>query len=146
SRHCWILLKKPSTFGFVFIFIPLFVKCEPRWSIQCPVTDGGNRMPQEKIAIKTSDGTASCHLIAPDGEGQWPAVIMYMDAFGVRPALVDMAARLSSHGYVVLLPDLYYRAEGHPVFDPKTAFSGPDRDKIGALYQSLNPPLIAQDT
>jgi carboxymethylenebutenolidase len=45
----------------------------------------------------------------PGGIGPWPAVILYMDGFGPRPALFDMAERMAAHGYYVLLPDLFYR-------------------------------------
>ena len=40
------------------------------------------------------------------GVGPWPAVVLYMDAFGIRPELAGMAQRLASNGYVVALPNL----------------------------------------
>ena len=46
----------------------------------------------------------SAHVLTPDGKGPWPAVIFYMDALAMRPTIVQMAARLASNGYVVLLP------------------------------------------
>ena len=56
------------------------------------------------------DGTCRISIFRPDeGAGPWPAVIMYMDGIGPRPALFDMGERLAAAGYYVLLPDLFYR-------------------------------------
>jgi carboxymethylenebutenolidase len=66
-------------------------------------------MPYERISISTRDGTCPSYVAVPDGAGPWPPVIFYTDAGGMRPAVVDMAQRLADAGYVVLLPDLFYR-------------------------------------
>lgn len=72
------------------------------------------------ITIKTQDGVARASLFR---NGQVKAgVIFYMDAFGPRPALYDMASRLAGHGYAVLLPDLFYRNTPYGPFDAKTGF------------------------
>ena len=67
-------------------------------------------MGTQVVEIRTPDGTAPCVFVTPPGPGPWPGVMFFMDALGVRPALVRMAKRLASHGYAVLLPDLHYRA------------------------------------
>jgi carboxymethylenebutenolidase len=98
------------------------------------------------VSIKTKDGTVPCHFFPPPQKEPRPAVILYMDAIGIRPALADMAQRLASHGYYVLLPDLYYRAGSLP-HNPDTAFKeGPDRDRRMALMRSINNKLIMEDT
>ncbi len=66
----------------------------------------------EDIDIKTAEGTMDAKLVHPEGTGPWPAVILLVDAFGIRPAFEEMARRLSAEGYVVLLPNVFYR-EGH---------------------------------
>ncbi|MGK3946898.1 dienelactone hydrolase family protein, partial [Streptomyces caeruleatus] len=66
-------------------------------------------MAIEHVAIRTKDGDCPTHVVTPEGGGPWPCVILYMDAGGIRPALVDMARRLAAGGYLVLLPDLFYR-------------------------------------
>lgn len=72
------------------------------------------------ITIKTHDGVARASVFR---NGQVKAgVILYMDAFGPRPALHDMATRLAGHGYAVLLPDLFYRNTPYGPFDAKTGF------------------------
>lgn len=81
-----------------------------------------------------------------DGGGPWPAVILYMDAFAVRPDLAAMAERLASNGYFVVLPNLYYRTPFEP-FDPhKVHAEGPERDRFKGMIQSINGPMVMRDT
>jgi carboxymethylenebutenolidase len=99
------------------------------------------------IDIKTKDGVAPCHFFGPPQEGSRPAVIFYMDAFGIRPALCDMAERLASHGYHVLLPDLYYRLGPIKPFDMATVLNeGLERDRLMSLARSLNHKIVMEDT
>lgn len=85
------------------------------------------------IDIPTTDGVLNAHLyapaIAPDAA---PAVLVLMDAPGVRPALHGMAARLAAAGYRALLPNLYWRRLREVGFD-RAAFSqdgNPERERI----------------
>jgi carboxymethylenebutenolidase len=100
------------------------------------------------INIKTKDGVAPCQFFTPPRPGPAPAVIFYMDGIGIRPALGNMAARLASHGYYVLLPDLYYRSGPTEPFDVASIFvvEGPERDRLMALFNSLNNKLVMEDT
>ena len=66
-------------------------------------------MSGKRIELKSGDGVLDLHVFTrASGVGPWPAVVLYMDAFGIRPELADMAQRLASNGYVVALPNLYY--------------------------------------
>ncbi len=101
-------------------------------------------MAKQDIAIKTEDGTAKAGLFHPHRQSaaEAPGVILYMDAFGPRPALNAMAERLADEGYVVLLPDLFYRYGDYGPFDAKTAFSEEKtrtelRGMIGATSQDM---------
>src|SRR5271170_557720 len=97
--------------------------------------------------IKTKDGVAPCQFFTPPRPGPAPAVIFYMDGIGIRPALGDMAARLASHGYYVLLPDLYYRSGPTEPFDAANVFNGgPELDRLMRLFGSLNNRLVMEDT
>lgn len=67
------------------------------------------------VDVATEDGVADASLVVPDGEGRHPGVLLYMDAIGLRPTLVGMAERLAGHGYVVLVPNLFYRQGRAPL-------------------------------
>jgi carboxymethylenebutenolidase len=79
-------------------------------------------MTHQTIEIRTDDGACPAHVLRPDGAGPWPAVLMYMDGIGMRQALVDMAEKLASGGYYVLLPDMFYRAGPYVAPEPAKLF------------------------
>lgn len=103
-------------------------------------------MPHEQITITTRDGNCPAHLFAPGGGRNGPAVIFYMDAGGIRPAVLGMAERLSQAGYVVLLPDLFYRYGSYGPFDPKEVFKGDVRAILGPLIATTGNAKAAEDT
>ncbi len=80
-------------------------------------------MAQETVSIQTADGTCTTYVLTPEGEGPWPAVIYYMDAFAIRPAVFEMARNLTDAGYLVLLPDLFYRHGTYETLVPKEIFA-----------------------
>jgi len=104
-------------------------------------------MKQEQVVIKMKDGDCKAWFVTPEGQGSWPAVIMYMDAFGLRPAMVEMASHLSSQGYAVLLPDLFYRFGSYGPLEPKAAFATGDvRSVIGPMMATTDNHKTAEDT
>lgn len=103
-------------------------------------------MTQEQVAIRMNDGECPTFVATPDGKGPWPAVIFYMDALGVRPAMIDMAARLATCGYVVLLPDLFYRFGSYGPLDAKEVFAGDFRAIIGPMRSTTDNLKAAEDT
>ncbi len=77
-------------------------------------------MPRIDVAIKTRDGACPASLFTPAGsKGPWPAVIFFMDGLGIRPVMWEMGQRLADGGYLVLLPDLYYRLGSYPPDGPR---------------------------
>jgi len=101
----------------------------------------------ESTSIRTRDGNCPTHVFTPEGAGPWPAVIFYMDGLGIRPTLFDMSQRLADAGYVVLLPDLYYRAGPYKPLVPKEVFASPDvMAAIGPLYRTTDNRRAAEDT
>lgn len=103
-------------------------------------------MAIEHVAIRTRDGVCATHVVTPEGEGPWPAVIFYMDAGGIRPALVDMARTLATGGYLVLLPDLFYRYGPYDPFVPAEVFKGDFRAILGPLMATTDNLRAAEDT
>jgi carboxymethylenebutenolidase len=78
-------------------------------------------------------------VFTPGDGNAHPTVILYMDGLGIRPALLDMGRRLASNGYVVLLPDLYYRAGAYTPPSPKELFAS------GDLMAALTPLMGSTD-
>ena len=67
-------------------------------------------MTTTKIELKTPDGPCTTEVATPDGSGPWPAVIVFFDAGGLRPAQTRIAERIAKAGYLVLQPDLFHRS------------------------------------
>ena len=68
-------------------------------------------------------------LYPAEGAGPWPAVIFFMDGLGIRPVMWEMGQRLADGGYLVLLPDLYYRRCSYPPFFWRFQITGSGRDR-----------------
>jgi len=66
--------------------------------------------------IRTDDGEMPTLIVHPEDPGPWPVVLYLMDAPSIRPALIDMASRLGTAGYYVMLPFLYYRKSEYREF------------------------------
>ena len=82
---------------------------------------------EKDVAVKTPDGTSDCALFYPTGTGAWPAVLIWPDIMGLRPAFRDMGRRLAGEGYVVLVVNPFYRSAKAPVIDDKFDFSNPEQ-------------------
>jgi carboxymethylenebutenolidase len=82
-----------------------------------------------KIAITTRDGICPSYVFRPTGSGPWPAVLVFMDGLGIRPAMLEVGERLASYGYFALLPDLFYRSGSYEPMDPHSVFSDPEKRK-----------------
>ncbi len=102
-------------------------------------------MSHEQAMIRTGDGACPVQVMTP-GDGAWPAIILYMDAGGIRPAVTAMAQRLADAGYVVLLPDLFYRYGAYGPFVPREVFAGDFRAILGPLMASTGHARAADDT
>lgn len=104
-------------------------------------------MPRSKTILRTPDGVMSTQIFAPGGTGPWPAVIFYVDAFGVRPETESMADRLASSGYLVLLPDIFHRSQPVAPFNPVEVFKGgPERDRLMSLIRATSSEKVMEDT
>lgn len=91
----------------------------------------------DKVEIRTADGVCPSYLFHPAGSGPWPAVLMYMDGVGIRPAMLEVGERLAAYGYLVLLPDLFYRSGPYEPMNAAVVFGDPQlrqmlRDRFSA--------------
>ncbi len=103
-------------------------------------------MSQEQVMIAAADGPCKAWVLTPEGEGPFPGVIFYMDAFGIRPGMIQMAQHIADQGYVVLLPDLFYRFGDYGPLDPKEVLKGDFRAVVGPMMGSSNNHKAAEDT
>ncbi|MGA8596321.1 MAG: dienelactone hydrolase family protein [Bryobacteraceae bacterium] len=103
-------------------------------------------MIEEEIEIPTPDGKCDGVFWRPENRQHKPAVIMLTDIGGIRPANRDLAGRLASEGYAVLMPNLFYRTTKVPVFDFVPNF-GEERTKkrMDELRAPLTPDAIERD-
>jgi carboxymethylenebutenolidase len=100
-------------------------------------------MIEHHLDIETRDGAMNTFITHPEEGGPFPVIVFLMDAPGKREELHDMARRLGTTGYYVVLPNLYYRSERE--FDFVTRPNGETRDAMFALMSSLTVDLVARD-
>jgi len=98
------------------------------------------------VTIKTPDGTCDAAFIHPQ-TGSHPGVLIWPDAFGLRPAMRDIGKRIAAEGYSVLIPNPFYRIAKAPVFDSASSFNfqnEADMAKLRPLMASVSAPGAAE--
>ncbi len=106
-------------------------------------------MQSKAVDVNTPDGVADAYLTRPDDDRAHPAVLLVMDAIGLRPQIEEMADRIAAFGYVVLAPNVFYRAGRAPVL-PLPDFTDPDAragfmQALRPLMEQLTPEALARD-
>jgi len=105
-------------------------------------------MQGQAVDITTPDGVADAYLARPDDRPH-PGVLFIMDAYGLRPTIYEMADRIAGDGYVVLAPNVFYRAGRAPVLampdesDPETRMRF--FESVRPLIEELTPDRLASD-
>lgn len=106
-------------------------------------------MKTQHLDLQTPDGTCDAYVAHPDGAGPFPAVLFYMDAYGLRPYLFEMVNTLAERGYFVLAPNILHRQKRSPVIEaefPLDAESFPSAHaQLMALVKSFNPEEGVRD-
>lgn len=107
-------------------------------------------MGQEAISIPMDDGDCRAIVFTPataqPGE-KWPGVIFFLDGMGWRPAIFPMAQRIADMGYVVLLPDIFFRAGLYEPIDPAAVFGGGDSmAAIAHIFSTTDNRIAAADS
>ncbi|HUO71411.1 MAG TPA: dienelactone hydrolase family protein, partial [Solirubrobacteraceae bacterium] len=106
-------------------------------------------MTSSIVDVQTPEGTADAYLTRPDDDDAHPGVLFIMDAFGLRRRIEEMADQIAAHGYVVLAPNVFYRAGRAPVL-PLPDFTDPDNragfmQKVRPLMAELTPERTVAD-
>ncbi len=98
-----------------------------------------------EVDIKTPDGVADAYFVHP-AKGRSPAVLIWPDIFGLRPAFKQMATRLAESGYAVLVINPFYRTQRAPTAPEHPDFNDPStRQALMALAGSLNAQTAVTD-
>lgn len=106
-------------------------------------------MKEYNVSISAAGGEVDAFVCHPEEGGPHPAIILYMDAPGIREELRDMARRIGTAGYYVLLPNLYYRrgTEGRYGFDrDRIREDESERMKMFDLMNDTTTDKIVADT
>jgi carboxymethylenebutenolidase len=101
---------------------------------------------ESNVQVKTPDGVCDAVLIHPSS-GSHPGVLIWPDAFGLRPAMRDIGKRIAAEGYSVLVPNPFYRLAKAPVIQDPSSFSfqnPADMAKLQPLMASINAPGAAE--
>jgi carboxymethylenebutenolidase len=103
-------------------------------------------MIDQQIEIATPDGHITTFITHPERDGPHPVIIFYMDAPAIREELRDMARRLGTSGYYVMLPNLYYRSGVMEIGPVPPDPEAPERKRMFELMGSINIAMVMQDT
>src|ERR1700730_911626 len=102
-------------------------------------------MIEQTLDIATPDGAMETFICRPE-RAEHPAVLFLMDAPGIREELRDMARRLATVGYVVLLPNLYYRAGRDTIYGPQVLEHGsPEHQRMRAVRTKMSIPPVMDE-
>ncbi len=110
------------------------------------VSAAGLTVTETTVEVKTPDGTCDAAFIHPTS-GSHPGVVIWPDAFGLRPSMRDIGKRIAAEGYSVLVPNPFYRSAKAPVFTDVASFNfqnQADRARLGQLTGPLNAPGAAE--
>jgi carboxymethylenebutenolidase len=98
------------------------------------------------VMVTTPDGKADAVLFHPAGAGSWPAVLMWPDILGLRPVFREMGKRLAASGYVVLVPNPFYRVKRAPIVTGPFDFNNKDDvSRIMAFKTGLTDAMVDTD-
>lgn len=111
-------------------------------------------MRERIAAVATSDGSMETFIVHPEQDGPFAAIVLYMDVWGIREELYDIARRIATVGYYCAVPDLYYRLGRvrHEFRDANNrmislhALPEADRQRVTAPLSRLSDTMVAADT
>jgi carboxymethylenebutenolidase len=101
------------------------------------VSGAGLDVTETNVEIKMPEGTADAAFIHPKS-GSHPGVLIWTDAFGLRPSMRELAKRVAAEGYSVLVPNPFYRVTKPPFTDASNFNFATDMGKIQPLMASVS--------
>jgi len=108
-------------------------------------SDSAVATTESEVSITTPDGTCDAYFVHPT-TGTAPAVLIWPDIFGLRPAFRQMGKRLAGSGYAVLVVNPFYRTKKAPTSSPHADFEDPaTRDALMGLAHTLTPETEVTD-
>src|SRR4051794_16780198 len=111
-----------------------------------PACAAAAKVTETDVMVPTPDGSADAALFHPAGVGSWPAVLMWPDILGLRPVFREMARRLAAEGYVVLVPNPFYRTKRAPIVTGAFDFNDPKQfQPLLELKAALTDAAIDKD-
>jgi carboxymethylenebutenolidase len=102
-------------------------------------------MIEQTVEIPTKHGATTTFIAHPERDGPHPVVLFFMDAPAIREELRDMARRIATAGYYVMLPNLYYRSGVLELADLPKLAEAESRARMFELMGSLSIPLVMDD-
>jgi carboxymethylenebutenolidase len=109
-----------------------------------PVPANAAEIKGRDVTIATPDGSCDAYFVAP-AKGRHPAVLVWPDIFGLRPAFRQMADRLAQSGYAVLTVNQFYRSTKSPFVTPGQGFDDALMAKVGPWRAALTPDATMRD-
>jgi carboxymethylenebutenolidase len=105
-----------------------------------------SQVVEKDVNVPMASGVSDSALFYPAGKGPWPAVLIWTDILGLRPVFREMGRRLAAQGYVVLVPNPFYRNQKAPVVDGTFDFNKPeDRAKVMPMAAALTQDAAFSD-
>ena len=102
-------------------------------------------MIEQTVEIATKHGATTTFIVHPEREGPYPVVLFFMDAPAIREELRDMARRMATAGYYVMLPNLYYRRGIMELKDLPPLPEAEARARMFGFMGSISIPMIMDD-
>ena len=114
-------------------------------TVMLPAPANAKPVKGRDVVVTTPDGQCDAYFTAPT-TGRHPAVLMWPDIMGLRPAFRRMADRLAQSGYAVLVVNQFYRSTRSPIVQPGESFDQPAvRERITPWRAALTPAAVASD-
>ncbi|MFT7686588.1 MAG: carboxymethylenebutenolidase [Candidatus Azotimanducaceae bacterium] len=114
-------------------------------SVMLPAVANAKSVSEREVVIQTPDGEADCYFVHPSS-GKSPAVLIWPDILGLRPAFRQMGKRLAESGYAVLVINPYYRNALSPVVKEGDTFQDPNvRKLVMPFYRALSAETTTSD-